>query len=192
MDEKNKDMLSYFLNLNYDVIVKRRQGVYIVVLKELSLIAKDERLDYAYKKIEMEKNKYIKEMIELGLSKSINKPKGEERTKAFSSVLYRFKAIFVIIFMLIGFVGIAGLIGYVGMVRAKYLITSDFILSKGKAFARTVSVKIENMPEERKSELKNKLHKLLEQLKPFRDEIKIFIEDSDRKKVEEQLSRRRR
>ena len=140
----------------------------------------------------MEKNKYLKEMIELGLSKSINKPKEEERTKAFSSVLYRFKAIFVIIFMLIGFVGIAGLIGYVGMVRAKYLITSDFILSKGKAFARTVSVKIENMPEERKSELKNKLHKLLEQLKPFRDEIKIFIEDSDRKKVEEQLSRRRR
>ncbi len=168
MEEANKDIVEYFQNLDYDVIVKRRRGMFVVIIHELSLIAKDVSLDNAYKKIEMEKEKYFKEMIELDLSKSINEPKGRKGTKALSSDLSRFVAKCAIVLLLIGLVGMVGASG------GKHLISSQYILSKVTGFARQISQKIESMPETRKAELKRKLHKSIEQLKPFVDEFKLL------------------
>ena len=171
MEEANKDIVEHFQNLDYDVIVKRRRGMFVVIINELSLIAKDVSLDNAYKKIEIEKGKYFKEMIELDLGKSINEPKGRKGTKAISSDLRRFVAKCAIVLLMIGLVGMVGVSG------GKHFISSQYILSKVRGFGHQISKKIENMPEIRKAELKTKLHKSIEELKPFVDEFKILWEN---------------
>ncbi|MHB9073482.1 MAG: hypothetical protein ACYC6G_08150 [Desulfobaccales bacterium] len=174
MNEANKDMLANIFDSDYDLIVKKRKGLFVVVISELALIAQDKDLNNAYKKIEIEKKKYFKEMIELGLSKSINEPKRRERAKGFGLELIRFTANFVIICLLIGAVGLVG---------AKYLVTPEFILGKAIGLVRATGQRVETMAPERKLELKKKLHKFIEQVKLFIDEFNISFEDPDRKKV---------
>ncbi|MFC1574218.1 hypothetical protein ACFL30_03460 [Candidatus Latescibacterota bacterium] len=77
MNEK-KD-ISYFMNLNYEVILKKKDNLYCLIVPELSLVVTDENLESGYEKLREEKEAFFKKIIELNALEKVNEPSGEKK-----------------------------------------------------------------------------------------------------------------
>lgn len=70
----NERNLEYFTNLKYYIVVRRVKDKFVLYIHELSLLVEDENLVKAYEKLESEKEKYFKKMIEMEAQGNIAEP----------------------------------------------------------------------------------------------------------------------
>ena len=73
MGKQEKD-LEYYKRLRYNTIVRKSKGKFLLYIPELSLLEDNESIDKAYKKLDAEKEKYFKKMIEMEAKDEIVEP----------------------------------------------------------------------------------------------------------------------
>ena len=69
--------LEYYLNLNYEINLVKKQDTYWLTIKELSFIVYDKSLDNAYTLLQNKKEQYFKDMIASGMDKYIIEPRSK-------------------------------------------------------------------------------------------------------------------
>lgn len=157
--------------MDYDVIVRKKEGNFVLFIPELSCIAEDVNLEKAYKKLEIEKEKYFKEMIESDFVDYVNEPESLTIKKTFIFALLPFIARGLIIFIMVFLLALLSLDVIGDVVRAA---SYQSIKSEAGIFLRRMN----EMPEGKKEALKLKLHKTIKQLKPFIDEFRSSLRDN--------------
>lgn len=162
--------LEYYKKLYYDVILKKKGGRFVLFIPELCCMGEDVSLGKAYEKLEMEKEKYFKEMIESDSQSYIKEPEAMRLKK---SNLFSNLAPFTIKLAIIVFVSIIGM--QIAVAKIKSL---DHNLSKKLHSAVTdLNNKLKSMPPEKKEEIRMELRETVKNIKPFVDEIKVLLED---------------
>ena len=64
-NKKNEERdLTYFRELQYDCVLKKKGDHFITFIPELAIVAEGETFDAAYEKINVQKEAYFQEMIE--------------------------------------------------------------------------------------------------------------------------------
>lgn len=66
--------LGYYKNLKYDVVLKKKGDFFVLFIPELACVTEDESLEKAYEKLELEKEKIFKKLIELNAQDIIREP----------------------------------------------------------------------------------------------------------------------
>ena len=69
------------MNLNYEIILKKKDNLYCLIVPELSLVVTDENLESCYEKLGEEKEAYFKKIIELDASEKIKEPSEKKEQK---------------------------------------------------------------------------------------------------------------
>ena len=192
--ENQKD-LEYFKKLQYEVVVKRRKGGFIVFIPELSIIEKDESLEKAYEKLELKKEKYFQEMIENGYQDHIKEPEGRKigKTRISDLTNYLLKlAITVVVIIFLGVVGmkvasygvkhqtrsIVDIFNQIKQQKRSYVNNApEIILRELRNVANRLIYEINNMPDEKREKIRIELRKTVKQIKPFLDEFKPLFKD---------------
>lgn len=170
--------LKYFMNLNYDVVLRKKGDDYYLFVPELSVITCGKELDEAYKKLNMEKEKFFRNIIDLKLQDTVNEPAGIKiRKKHYHEIFqYLMKVLvtfllFVVIFIII-FLPV--LSSFEKFVNNTISSVPEKILSKTAA---KIEYKLNNMTEKKKEETRMRIKGMVSALKPFADEIRILFED---------------
>ncbi len=70
----NEKNLEYFKSLKYDILVRRGKDKFTLFIHQLCLFAEDENLEKAYEKLESEKEKYFRQIIEYNYQDHIVEP----------------------------------------------------------------------------------------------------------------------
>lgn len=71
---EREKQLSYYQNLNYEIILKRKDDGYLLIIPELSIYSLNNDLETGYAEIMEKKNAFFKVMIDDGNQKFINLP----------------------------------------------------------------------------------------------------------------------
>lgn len=171
--------LDNFKNLEYDVIIKRRGKRFILFISEIGIIVEDEDLGKAYQRIELEKEKYIKKMVELDLQDEIMQPRKEIRNNPSGNRIFiNNLALFMTKFVILIFVGtfictVATKVISKRVENIKKASFSQFISDKTEVFCD----KINDMPPEKLENMKLKIRAALKKLQPIINEFKISLQD---------------
>lgn len=177
--DKQKD-LQYFMTLNYTVILKRMNNFYYLFIPELSLIAEGESLNETYEKLEKEKELYFRKAIEMHVEDSIKEPAPILLRQKILTDLFMFftKTAIISVIVAIMLVGTLPIFGSLinGSINAIPRQTKSLVLE--------FSDKLSNMPQDKKDEIVLKLRKIVQEIKPFTDEVKVLFEDKSNKKLE--------
>ena len=169
----NRDA-EYFKKLSYDVILRKKGKMFVLFIPELSCLAEDESIEDAYKKLEAEKEKYFKEMIELDLAEHIGSPERTEITKSFISTLMPFIAKCAIVCFFIFLTGLVVTRRVSHIIHP--LVPGSYPSIVRDSFSSSLQ-KIDSMSEEEKEKVKLELQRAVQQLKPFVDEVKLLWQD---------------
>lgn len=167
-----KKNLTYFMNLEYGLILKRVKNKYYLFLPELSLIAEGKSLDGVYKNLERQKQRYFKNIIKLDAVDTVKKPLAlAVRKKLFNELILFFVKALLVFFALL-----------LVLLSSLPLILHSLGQFPNKATETVVSFsdRLEAMPEENKKELQLKLRQIAKELKPMTDELKILWEDKEK------------
>ena len=179
--------LEFFMKLNYNVILNKRSGSYYLFIPELSLVVDGKTLTDAYEKLENEKEEYFKRIIKLNAQDTVKEPAPVVlRKKLFQNLISFFgKALITLIciFIIFSF-----------MLKSLPIITEAIsqVPRATYSFGRELSTKffvgLDNLSVEDKMEIRKKIRMRLNQIKPFIDEVRKFIEydnDNETKKGSE-------
>jgi hypothetical protein len=71
--DREKDV-GYYKNMEYEVILRKKKGNFVLVVPELCIVEEDKDLGKAYEKLESKKEQYFIEMIEDGFEEYNRKP----------------------------------------------------------------------------------------------------------------------
>ena len=174
--------LSYFMGLKYNAILKKQNGSYFLFIPELSLIVEGKTPDDVCKKLESEKEEYFRRVIELNAQDTVKEPVAVVlRKRLFLDLISFFsKALIVLIclFAIYSFIiwSLPAISQKIGQIpRETY------------SFARQLSTEIftglDNLSAEDKERIREKIRKRLHQIKPFVDELRVFFEYDNSKKL---------
>jgi hypothetical protein len=170
--------LNYFMNLNYDVVLRKKGDDYYLFIPELSVIAYGKELDEAYKKLNIAKEEFFRNIIDLKLQDTVNEPVGIKiRKKHYHEIFqYLMKVLvtfllFVVIFIIIFLPVLSSFEKFVSNTISS---VPEKILSKTAA---KIEYKLTNMTEKEKEETRLRIKGMVSALKPFADEIRILFED---------------
>lgn len=142
-------------------MLKKRKNLFNLSIPELYCNAKDEDLREAYKKLEIEKEKYFQKMIELNCEHEIKRPKVTKSNIPILTNVY----LFLIKFLIVLFIGsMVILVGYNKLLDR----TKSYIRLK----AESIFNEFVNMPEDKIEDNVQKLHKVIEKVKPLIDEFR--------------------
>ena len=179
-DKNNKD-LEYYKKLQYEVITKKRKNRFEVIIPELAIIEEDESLEKAYKKLELEKEKYFQTMIENGYQDYIKEPEGGKIKKEYIPDLTNYLIKLTITVLVIIFLGVVGM--KVTLDKVEHETRSILSIRPENTFRELLDGScrirdmISNIPDERKEELKLELRKTVKEIKPFFDEFRPLFKD---------------
>lgn len=172
--------LQYFMKLNYTVILKKTNNFYYLFIPELSLIAEGESLKETYEKLEKEKESYFRRAIEMNVEDSIKEPTSISLRKKISIDLFMFFTKTAIISLIIAIL----LVGTLPIFGSLINSSINAIPGQTKSLVLKFSDKLSNMPQDKKDEIMLKLRKIVQEIKPFTDEVKVLFEDKSNKKLE--------
>ena len=170
--------LEYFMKLNYNVILKRKDSYYYLFISELSIIVENEDLDKAYKKLEKDKVLYFKKVIKLDAQDTVKEPMHlVERKKLFSdlSAFFIKMCLIAVVFLITIFASLPFVDSFVVSRINKLPVTLI------REIPNKIFNKIENMSVEKKEQRILELRKMVQQLKPFIDEVHILFDDEPHK-----------
>jgi len=194
--DREKD-IGYYKDMEYEVVLRKKRGNFVLVVPDLCIVEKDEDLGKAYEKLESKKEEYFIEMIEDGFEEYIRKPEKTIISKQFRDkfghnlALFGIKSLLVLIICFIG-VSIVGnkVNNFENNVADRFLTLKDEIISKAPREIALKSLaigdRLKNMSEERRSEIGLKLRDTIRELKPFAYEISLLFEnDGGEKRLKE-------
>ena len=165
--------LEHYMGQQYYVILMKKNNKFYLHVPELSLIAEDERLDEAYKKLEKEKEEYFRKTIEMNMQDEIPLPAGTN-IKIKKNLLSNFSP-FIIkasVIFLIGFI-------FLNLTAAIIKFTAYEI----KSIPYQIINKMNAMPDEEIERKRLLVRQALEKLKPFVEEFKaVFSENKENSK----------
>ena len=183
--DREKDVV-YYKNMEYEVVLRKKKGNFVLVVPELCIVEEDKDLGKAYEKLESKKEQYFIEMIEDGFEEYIRKPERAIISRQFRDKFRHDLALFGIKFLLVLIICFIGISIVENKVTDKFLTLTNKIFEKApreialKSLA--VGDRLKNMPEERKAELRLKIRDTIRELKPFADEIGLLFESAEGKK----------
>jgi hypothetical protein len=177
-----KKDLSYFMELKYNTILKKQNSSYFLFIPELSLIVEGNTPDDVYEKLESEKEEYFKRIIKLNVQDTVKEPAPVVlRKKLFQNLISFFgKALITLICIFII---------YSFMLKSLPIITEAIsqVPRATYSFGRELSTKffvgLDNLSVEDKAEILKKIRMRLQQIKPFVDELRMFYEYDNNKRV---------
>jgi len=177
---KNKKDISYYKKLNYNVILKKIDNNYYLFIPELSLIVEGKSLDEAHGRLETEKENCFKKAADLDALDIIREPGPVIfRKKLFIDLAMFFtKTLIVVCICSIAFIGSLPLVN-VFLIQGLAKTTKALV----KEFPRKIYNKLDNMSDEEKEEMKLKLRKLVQDIKPFIDEVRVLSKDENTKTI---------
>ena len=174
--------LEFFMKLNYNVILNKRSGSYYLFIPELSLIVEGKTLTDAYDKLANEKEEYFKRIIALNAQDTVKEPAPVVlRKKLFQNLIFFFgKALITLIciFIIFSF-----------MLKSLPIITEAIsqVPRATYSFGRELSTKffvgLDNLSVEDKAEIRKKIRMRVKQIKPFVDELRMFYEYDNNKRI---------
>lgn len=171
---KQRD-LDYFMQLDYDVILKRKGGVYYLFIPELSLIVKGKNLNETYEELEKEKKKYFEKAIEIDGDKKeiVKEPKNVIiKENLFTNLIPFFiKTAFV--------VAVFGVLSYIFVGKLSILASQslDHVVAQSLEEINRQNLKLNRMNESDKEYLQLQIRNKVQQIKPFIDEIRVLWDE---------------
>jgi histone H3/H4 len=124
MNNKNNEErdLTYYRELQYDFVVKKKGDHFITFIPELAIVARGETFDEAYEKINAQKEAYFQEMIETGNDDYINEPAGRKTIKKILDIpnIIGYVVKLMLTIIIIASLGIVGIGGIFGEVTSKF------------------------------------------------------------------------
>ena len=186
--KKEKD-LEFYLGLNYDVVLKKKANEYCLFIPDLAIIASGKKLDEAYAKLDQEKERYFKNIIEYNLQDTVNEPASVSIRKKQYSVLsmYLLKMLILLaVFLIMFFIVLLPVMSSI----EKYVIQKASTMPKKSVswVIGKVDAKLDAMSEKEQEDVKLKIRNMANKIKPFTDEIKVIFEDN--KKEEKPVARK--
>lgn len=166
--------LEYYKKLPYDIILRKKGDQFVLFIPELCCIEEDASIEKAYKKLELEKEKYFKEIIEISSQSYIREPGAIKYKKSnlFNSLLpFMIKLVIIIV------VGVV--VMQVAVVKLKS--SERKISKKAQNVITDINNKLKKMPPEKKEEIKKELREIVQNVKPFVDEIKVLLDSEENK-----------
>ncbi|OGD63369.1 hypothetical protein A2160_02700 [Candidatus Beckwithbacteria bacterium RBG_13_42_9] len=163
--KKVKDLI-YYMKLNYSVLLKKTKKSYYLFIPELSLIAEDKNLNTAYKKLEEEKRKYFKQILELNAQETIKEPLPIVIKNKLLAELVTFflKTVIVLALLFILFVASFPFFRQIPNLALNSLIQ----------FSNKATTNLKNTPPQEKEKELTNLREVIQDIKPFTDEIKVL------------------
>jgi hypothetical protein len=169
----------HFKSLKYDIIVRKRKDKFVLFISELGLIKEDQNLEQAYRKIETAKEEYFKSMIGSDLSDRIQEPSNLKSKRKFTNNITNFtvKAMIVI---------------FIGIIGAYFILTrvESFVSASMMSLGRSVSLgkiadeskvlldKINNIPDQKIENARQKIRKTAKKYKPLIDELRMMLKEN--------------
>ncbi len=161
--------LQYFMKINYTVILRRKGDLYYSFIPELSLIAEGKDANEACKKLENEKEVYFKRMIESGNQEMIKEPLPlRARNKLLEELGMFFAKTFIAGALITVFV--LGSLPFVDDVLIGRRLNQ--IPTKIRVAAEHYVDKLAAMSPEDREQTRQKLRKIIQEIRPFLDELK--------------------
>mgnify|MGYP001561477685 CR=1 FL=1 len=164
--------LEYYKKLTYDIILKKKGDQFVLIIPELCCIEENATLEKAYEKLELEKEKYFKEIIEIGSQAYIREPGAIKHKKSnlFNSLLpFMIKLVIIIV------VGVV----MMQVAAAKLKSSERKISKKAQNVITDINNKLKKMPPEKKEEIRKELREIVHNVKPFVDEIKKLLDSEE-------------
>lgn len=172
--------LEYYMNLDFDIILKKRGDVFVLSIPEIACVAEDTSLQGAYEKLEAEKKKYFEQMMEFGLQEDVVKPsqrdeKVEIKQVGFLRPFLMKTAIilFILAILITPFVRLASNLSQ--KLSTKHMVNAVFKLSS------RFNEKVESLSDEEKETMRANMRKTLRELKPFFDDARQILSEEEGK-----------
>ena len=178
MEKKSTEKdLEYFFKKEFIVVLKKRGDCFVLYIPELCIFAQDENLADAFKKLEAEKMKYFKAVIDYDLQDIDNQFRGVDIKKQ-KGLLVQNLVPFIIKLLIIIFIGIIGMGVISKEIRKR--ANPEYLFLQTNRMVNELNKKIGSMSDEKKEELMLKLKKVVQNVKPFVDEFRILLEDDSK------------
>ena len=178
--DKQKD-LDYYMNMNYDVVIKKKNERYYLIIEELSIIVDGDTLNEAYEKLYKEKEKYFKKAIESDALHFVKEPQHYvKREKLFRDLPQFFVKVLIIavIFAFMSNIVIGSIIGKLSFNIGELVSNSiNQIALNSLKQLRILNNRFTTTSERRKEEIRLRLRQKVRQIKPFVDELRVLLED---------------
>ncbi len=180
--KKSKD-LEYFKNLNYNVVLKQKDSLYYLFVPELSLIAQGQTPDQAWQNLESKKNELFQAAVNLNLRQTIREPAPVRLKDDLMAFLIKIIAVGVLFLVALNIVvrpyskimrRQAKALSHTPTAQARADELADEILQLTARFSQ----QFEKMSDEQKQQAQQKFKSMLQNLKPFVDEIRLLLEDT--------------
>ena len=180
--KKSKD-LEYFKNLNYNAVLKQKDGLYYLFVPELSLIAQGQTPDQAWQNLESKKNELFQAAVNLNLRQTIREPAPVRLKDDLMAFLIKIIAVGVLFLVALNIVvrpyskimrRQAKALSHTPTAQARADELADGILQLTARFSQ----QFEKMSDEQKQQAQQKFKSILQDLKPFVDEIRLLFEDA--------------
>jgi len=177
--------LEYFMKLNYNVILKRRNKLFYLFIPELSIIVEKYNLNEAYEKLEIERELYIKKAIELNAQETIEEPAPIKFKKTlFANYLPFFVKLFIIVFIVSIFsLPIARYVSYQSSQMPRKSVSFLWNLPE------SINNKLRNLSVEKKQDKILEIRGAIEQIKPFIEEFRVLLNDIQEKGYESRIEK---
>lgn len=174
--------LEFFIKLNYNVILNKRSGSYYLFIPELSLVVEGRTLTDAYDKLGNEKEEYFKRIIKLNAQDTVKEPAPVVlRKKLFQNLISFFgKALIVLICI---FIILSFMLKSLPIISEAISQVPRGTYSFGRELSTKFFVGLDNLSAEDKDKIRKKLRMRLQQIKPFVDELRIFFEYDNSKRI---------
>ena len=184
--------LEYYMNLNYDMVLKVKNNRYYLFIEELSIIVEGDTFDDVYEKLHKEKEKNFNKVIESGAWQIVKEPKQvRARKKLFTGLLQFFVKVLIIAFILAfaSNIIIGNIIGKLSLNVSELVSQSVNQVAKSSLQQiRTLNNRLNTLPEGRREEIRLRLRDKARQLKPFVDELRVLLEDDGTEEAEKNKS----
>jgi len=174
--------LDYFMKLNYDMILRKKDAEYCVYIPELAIIACGKSLDEAYEKLILQKEEYFNNIINLKLEETVNEPASVKiRKKQYYGIIdYLIKRLvsfilFIVVFIMLFLPVLSSFDKIISSKLNKYMSGENITKAINK-----VDTKLANMSEKDLEEIKIKLRRIANKIKPMADELRIIFEDNNK------------
>ena len=173
--EKNYD---YFMSLNYDAVLRKKNKDYCLFIPELSIIGCGRSLGDADENLLKEKEKYFRNIIEFNLAETVNEPASvkirkkqyQEIGQYFLKMLLAF--LFIVVLSTVLFIPV--LSSFEKAITRMVVTMPERVLPKAVA---KIDDKLSMMTEADKEEIRLRIKNIISNIKPYTDEIKILFEN---------------
>ncbi len=171
-----KKDISYYNQLNYDIITRKLGNFYYLLIPELNLIVESEDLCNGFEKLEEKKKLLFSDMINAKAEDIINEPISSSIKNSFSELpLFCIKTL--IVFFLFASLLSVIFIGTLPLANSIINRIPRGVVASSYAFANKVNTKLATLSDEDKQKLRIKYRKILHEIKPFVDETRLIFED---------------